>query len=238
MELFHRENQNVQISGFSKCEKIQIEEDVLFLSTCHRFIDDVSFVLLNYFRNIRVVDVWDEDLSNCEYLCDPDICAKLLPLIKSTDNGIQHLKHTTKYTFPEIIYNIPKKNDQRIFIEEFSPGVKRVIGLAYQMLQAIEKNQIVIIDEIDIQLHPRLFGALLDFYHNHQSSQSQLIFTTHNTYPLWKKMLRRDQIWFVNKNNDLSSELVNFTEFKIPPEASYENDYLNGRYGGVPLLEM
>jgi hypothetical protein len=42
----------------------------------------------------------------------------------------------------------------------------------------------------------------------------------------------------VNKDINLSSELVNFAEFKVPPEASYENDYLNGRYGGIPLVDL
>jgi hypothetical protein len=52
-------------------------------------------------------------------------------------------------------------------------------------------------------------------------------------------MLRRDQVWFVNKMPDFSSHLVNFAEFKVRLDApSYDDDYMNGRFGGIPTLEI
>ncbi|MDR2761538.1 MAG: hypothetical protein LBB88_02935, partial [Planctomycetaceae bacterium] len=56
--------------------------------------------------------------------------------------------------------------------------------------------------------------------------------------PLRKKLLRRDQVWFMDKNANFSSRLTNFAEFKIPPNSLYEEDYLNGRFGGIPLCDF
>jgi AAA15 family ATPase/GTPase len=279
-ELFFREKQEICLGGsFSEGQgkETQTREDALFLSVCAYLNGTISQILLKQFEKIHVSSItWNE--TGYSYLNKPDICAKLLPLVKLADTGIQDFEHTLKlvqtvssknssvnadvqnkigiqdnigirdeaeaslyfYSY-SAVYEVPESDDNKrtpLNIEELSSGTKKMLGLSYQILRAVENNSILIIDEIDIQLHPLLIGILLEFFHSHKTSQSQLIFTAHSTYPLRKKLLRRDQIWFVNKNADLSSQLVNFAEFKIPPEASYENDYLNGRYGGIPVTDL
>ena len=74
------------------------------------------------------------------------------------------------------------------------------------------------------------------------NNNAQLIFSTHDVTNLNKDIFRRDQIWFVEKNNDMSSNLFSLSEIKadgnskIRNDASYNKDYLNGRYGAIPIL--
>ncbi len=72
------------------------------------------------------------------------------------------------------------------------------------------------------------------FYEN---STAQLIYTTHDTTLMDKKFFRRDQIWFVQKDEYGYSELAALSDFKVRPDASFERDYLSGVYGGIPLLK-
>jgi predicted ATP-dependent endonuclease of OLD family len=263
-ELFFREKQKISLEdSFSegKGKETQTREDALFLSVCAYLNGEISQTILKQFKRIYVLNFLPDWEIFESYSNDPNLRKKLLPLVKLADAGIHDFRRITpKKVLPKnstlkdilkdqteitrysysAVYEIPKSEDgeRTLNIEELSSGTKKMLGLAYQMLRAVENNSIVIIDEIDIQLHPLLIGILLDFFHSQESSKSQLIFTAHSTYPLRKKLLRRDQIWFVNKDINLSSELVNFAEFKVPPEASYENDYLNGRYGGIPLVDL
>ena len=73
------------------------------------------------------------------------------------------------------------------------------------------------------------------FYDN--NSMAQLIYTTHDTTLMDKKFFRRDQIWFVQKDELGHSELCALSDFKVRSDASFEKDYLAGVYGGIPFLK-
>jgi AAA15 family ATPase/GTPase len=95
------------------------------------------------------------------------------------------------------------------------------------------------IDELDVKLHPLVVKYLLDLFNNPETNpnNAQLIFTTHNTYLLDKRFLRRDQIWFAQKDKYGSSEIYSLAEFEeVRKDASYSRDYLLGRYGAVPIV--
>lgn len=69
-----------------------------------------------------------------------------------------------------------------------------------------------------------------------QNSSAQLIYTTHDTTLMDKKFFRRDQIWFVQKDEYGYSDLFALSDFKVRSDASFEKDYLSGVYGGIPFL--
>ena len=70
-----------------------------------------------------------------------------------------------------------------------------------------------------------------------KGSKAQLIYATHDITLLDKKFFRRDQIWFVQKDEYGYSELTALSEFKVRSDASFEKDYLAGVYGGIPLIK-
>jgi len=65
---------------------------------------------------------------------------------------------------------------------------------------------------------------------------AQLVFTTHDTHLLDTKYLRRDQIWFTEKDATEASDLYSLLDFKVRNDRDIENDYINGRYGAIPFI--
>jgi hypothetical protein len=96
-----------------------------------------------------------------------------------------------------------------------------------------------VIDEFDNRLHTLLCKFIIDRYHKSNSSECQLILTCHDTNLLNKDLFRRDQIWFVEKDNQHESKLYSLLEYKeyyARSSDSYSKDYLAGKYGAIPLF--
>ena len=101
---------------------------------------------------------------------------------------------------------------------------------------AILNNRSIFVDELNIKLHPLLLKFIIDLFYD-KNSTAQLIYTTHDTTLMDKKFFRRDQIWFVQKDEFGYSELSALSDFKVRSDASFEKDYLAGVYGGIPLIK-
>lgn len=97
-------------------------------------------------------------------------------------------------------------------------------------------HKTIFIDELNVKLHPLLLKFFIDLFYD-QNSKAQLIYTTHDTTLMDKRFFRRDQIWFVQKDEYGYSELSSLADFKIRSDASFEKDYLAGVYGGIPTFE-
>jgi AAA15 family ATPase/GTPase len=120
-----------------------------------------------------------------------------------------------------------------------SDGTKKLLYLLGPIFDVIVKEKILIIDEFDSKFHSLLSKYLIDLYHKTNLKNSQLILTCHDTNLLTKELLRRDQIWFLEKNKQQESELYSLLEYKehyTRKEDSYSKDYLSGKYGAIPLL--
>ena len=116
-----------------------------------------------------------------------------------------------------------------------SVGTIKSIMLFIYARMAILNNRSIFVDELNVKLHPLLLKFIIDLFYN-ETSTAQLIYTTHDTTLMDKKFFRRDQIWFVQKDEFGYSELVALSDFKVRSDASFEKDYLSGVYGGIPLL--
>ena len=99
-----------------------------------------------------------------------------------------------------------------------------------------DKEIIYIVDELERSLHPILAKQLLKLYSENSKSNSQLIFTTHESHLLDDELLRRDEIWFTEKKADGSSEFYPLSNFNPRGDKVLERGYLQGRYGGIPFL--
>ncbi|MFH1856943.1 MAG: ATP-binding protein [Candidatus Omnitrophota bacterium] len=127
--------------------------------------------------------------------------------------------------------------------KEESYGTQKLFELSGPIIDALLKGKILAVDELDARLHPKLVRAVCELFNSktHNPRGAQLVFVSHNTNILDKELLRRDQIWFTEKDKYGASELFSLVEFKDPKggkkvrnDASYERSYLKGIYGAVP----
>jgi hypothetical protein len=119
-----------------------------------------------------------------------------------------------------------------------SAGTLAWLGLLGPMLSALEAGGTLCIDELDASLHPVLAKEIVALFNNpkRNQNQAQLIFSSHDTNLLDPELLRRDQIWFVEKDRQGSSHLYPLTDFKPRKDENLERGYLQGRYGAIPFV--
>ncbi len=118
-----------------------------------------------------------------------------------------------------------------------SEGTQKLFELSPFIYEALKENRPIIIDEFDARFHPLLTRKILEVFNSNENSTSQFIFTTHDTNLLSGDLLRRDQIEFVEKDKYGASHLYSLVQFKgIRNTASFEKDYIQGKYGAIPFL--
>lgn len=121
------------------------------------------------------------------------------------------------------------------FYTEESEGTKILFRLMLTVMDVVRNNKVMILDEVETSLHTRLVEFLINLFHNSRSAQ--LIFTTHNTHLLDMSRFRKDQIFFVNKRDDGSSDLYSLFDYKdFREKMDLEKAYLQGRFDAVPYV--
>ncbi|MFZ4099601.1 MAG: AAA family ATPase [Chlamydiia bacterium] len=121
-----------------------------------------------------------------------------------------------------------------------SNGTRNLLFLSGPVLDVLKKGLVLVVDELDTSLHTLLVQQLVRLFQQPEINPrgAQLIFTTHDTSLLnAPHLLRRDQVWFVEKDSDQATRVVSLCEFSPRKNEALERGYLIGRYGGVPLLE-
>ena len=107
-------------------------------------------------------------------------------------------------------------------------------------MNILNKGLTLVIDELDTSLHTLLVRELVGLFHRSEinTSGAQLVFSTHDTSLLdAPDLFRRDQVWFVEKDQDQASKLLSLSEFSPRKNEALERGYLIGRYGGVPFID-
>jgi uncharacterized protein len=119
-----------------------------------------------------------------------------------------------------------------------SEGTNKLFALAGLLLDTLRTGKILFIDELDARLHPLITRELICLFNSNETNphNAQLIFTTHDTNLLSSKAFRRDQIWFTEKDNKGATDLYSLVEYKVGKDASFERDYIIGKYGAIPFV--
>lgn len=123
-------------------------------------------------------------------------------------------------------------------IEEESTGTQSFFELAAPILDALDNGYVLGVDELNSGLHPLAFQHLIALFCNpkHNTKNAQLIFTTHDTSVTERSCIGRDQIWLVEKGDDLAARLTPFSDFKTRDARPFQKGYLQGRYGAIPRI--
>lgn len=126
-----------------------------------------------------------------------------------------------------------------------SSGTNKVFNISGPVFDVLNDGGVLVIDELDASLHPLLTLAITRLFNSneHNPNNAQLIFTTHDTNLLSYGNYRRDQIYFVEKDQYGGSDLYSLVEYKeetgvkaIRKDRSFEKDYIQGRYGAIPFI--
>lgn len=128
-------------------------------------------------------------------------------------------------------------SEVRFDFEDESDGTRKLFEFSALWLLALETGATLLVDEIDRSLHSLLARMLVKLFRSHNNPHNaQLIFTTHDTTLLDTDLLRRDQIWFVEKNKQGATQLYSLLEFSPRKNEAVERGYLVGRYGAIPFV--
>ena len=122
-------------------------------------------------------------------------------------------------------------------LEEESDGTKKLMALSPEVERALEQGGVLLADELESGMHPILAAFLISKFQspNTNPNHAQLIFTTHNMDLLDEELLRKDQIYFVDKDQESgASSLYSISEFATPTTENLRKGYLLGKYGAVP----
>jgi hypothetical protein len=128
------------------------------------------------------------------------------------------------------------KSDFSFGIQE-SEGTRKMFELSPFIFRSLKEGTPLVIDEFDSRFHPLLTKKIVELYNSTENKSAQLIFTTHDTNLLSSEILRRDQIDFAEKDRFGASHLYTLVEIKgVRNDASFEKDYIQGKYGAIPFL--
>jgi len=119
-----------------------------------------------------------------------------------------------------------------------SEGTQKAFSMCGPLLDVLNNGKCLIIDELDARLHPIITKQIINLFHDPSINKNngQLIFATHDTNLLDNKFFRRDQIWFAEKNIFGETAMYSLVDYKIRNDASFEKDYIAGKYGAIPFL--
>ncbi|HWB02134.1 MAG TPA: ATP-binding protein [Verrucomicrobiales bacterium] len=126
------------------------------------------------------------------------------------------------------------------FTKEESEGTRRLLAILARYLRGFGRARLMMIDEIETSLHPLLVREIIGLFASlhlpEASGYPQLLFTTHNPLLLDQTLLRRDQIWFTEKDREGATRLYPLTDYKPRNDEALVKGYLAGRYGGIPFI--
>jgi len=210
--------------------------------------------ICNIRSNDRLLTLDDMNKLAEKLFFDDRLRKKVIDFIQFADLGITAIKIKEKNSFPsspplsisvsqdyEIIFEHKGYHNKKyeLSIENESYGTSQFTRYLILFLPVLLNGGIFIFDELEEKLHPMLLAKLVEMF-NHQDINiggAQLIFTTHNTAILKSDILKRDEIWFVEKNEEGNSSVYPLTEFKgIREGLNFEKGYLEGRFGAIPYF--
>ena len=220
----------------------------------------------NWFIDANYLDLGDPNFENAlnnrislKIIEDKKYKEELLKFIKTFDatidsinispNSLEELKNTNGVVKPELVHNGEDGNKKALPLVLESNGTMKMFHLFDFLMDTLRNGRVLFVDELDAKLHPLLTRYIINLFHNSEKNigNGQLIYSTHDTVNLNKETFRRDEIWFVEKDKNGVSELYSLSDYiiedengnakKVRNDATYNKDYLTGRYGAIPVIE-
>ena len=242
-EIFDRTNNNIEVKD-NKNKLLglaNVDEKTLFLNVFAK-IDKNN----EDFNNVDLGDPNFENVLNnrisLKIIEDKKYKEELLKFIKTFDatidsinispNSLEELKNTNGVVKVELVHNGEDGNKKALPLVLESNGTMKMFHLFDFLMDTLRNGRVLFVDELDAKLHPLLTRYIINLFHNSEKNIGTF---------------RRDEIWFVEKDKNGVSELYSLSDYiiedengnakKVRNDATYNKDYLTGRYGAIPVLE-
>jgi AAA15 family ATPase/GTPase len=231
----------------------------LFISRASQLDRDIAKEVFNFFANSFVARYSMLDNVNLVEQLFKENREVILKALQIADSDIVNIiiqkeevmvkKVNTQYSPSSVTVSDEKQLQIKImtyhkiapeipfdFYNEESDGTRKLFALLILMIDIVKNNKILIIDELEASLHNDIVEYIVALFH--ASESAQLIFSTHNTNLLDLKKLRKDQIYFVNKKEDASTDLYSLFDYKdFRDSMDAEKGYLQGRFDAIPYID-
>jgi AAA15 family ATPase/GTPase len=164
--------------------------------------------------------------------------AKLFEAIRTILEGAEIPDKRGRRTVVSLVHRADAGKTVKFPLREESDGTRTFFYLLGPIVRALRDGSTLCIDELDASLHPLLAVEIIRLFNDPSGNvnNAQLIFTTQDTNLLDAGILRRDQVWFTEKDDEGQSHLYPLTDYKPRKSENLARGYLQGRYGAVPFL--
>jgi AAA15 family ATPase/GTPase len=208
----------------------------LFISRASQMDREIAKRVFNYFSDKFVLNYSGINASAIASSLNTNK-EQLLKTLRIADSDIVDINCRTPASQLEITtYHTSNPTIAFDFYSEESDGTQILFNMMLTILDIIKGGKILLIDEIETSLHTKLVEYIIAMFHHSESAQ--LIYTTHNTYLLNTNKLRKDQIYFVNKRSDGSSDLYSLFDYKdFRENMDLEKAYLQGHFDAIPYID-
>lgn len=242
--------QGPHLKGEHKVWEQMTRSNALYLSTAVQFNSEQLKPIFLWFKDQLVILVKDElsqeisfnpDLT-LQFLKDPKTASWIHKFMECADVGIENFQLVEESK--KLVVKTQHKmldSDQKVLFDLFrdeSDGTQRLFSQAGGWLKALREGLVLFVDELDLHLHPNIVRYLIELFHGSKTNpkNAQLVFTTHDTSLLDTDFFRRDQVWFIQKDDNQESRLYSLLDFKPRKGEAIGKGYLQGRYGALPFV--
>ncbi|MCD8290000.1 MAG: ATP-binding protein [Prevotella sp.] len=264
---FVRDEEGIGVDEENFSEGAGFEEKAndnrLFISLVAQLGGAVSKKVLDYFKSGYIVisgldSQGYEGLTERQFLNGDKESEDALRFFKDLQLGFEKIKTRERETekgektidvfTTHNVYNntgetVGKRNWRMDYFE--SQGTQKLFELAGPLFDVLRHGRLLVMDELDARMHPLISQYIIKLFNSRRTNPrlAQLLFTTHDTNLLSSHLLRRDQIWFTEKDKTEATDLYSLMHIVLPDgskprgDGNLERNYIKGRYGAIPYLK-
>ena len=266
LPIFYRDKETLDLNGIPKANRsnieIALEKQVLIVSLGAKLKVAKCKLVRDWFLNNEFAD-FGNVITNLfmsrvlprGFVDDEKVRSAVIDFFASFDNHIKGFEITKApkqedskedtYLIDALHKKLESDEMAKIPLCDESAGTLKMFALYPELQDVLQNGGVYFIDELNARLHPLLVRNFVLTFLNPEINvnHAQLIFTTNDTWQLSNQLLRRDEIWFTEKDQEGLSSLYSLADFvdedgsRIRKDESYEKNYLLGKYGAIPNLK-
>lgn len=264
---YRKKGEELEFNGLPKSSveniRVALEKETLIVSLGAKLKIAKLRKVRNWFLNNEVLDFGDpaenflrSQVLPSNFVDNKEIQKEVVRYFDSFDGAIKDFKieqvpaesekeNKKSYTIDALHKMTDSDDFAMIPFSHESSGTLKMFALYPSLKEVLDHGGTLFVDELNARLHPLLVrNIILTFLDNEiNCNHAQLIFTTHDIWQFSNELLRRDEIWMVNKSEEGVSELYSLADFKdedgnkIRRDEAFAKNYLTGSYGAIPALK-